>query len=474
MDRSEDRYYVALLALVALVCWIVPLRSSLWIDEAGTYWIAKDGFRDVIPRAVLGTAPTPGYFILPWLAMKLGGTSEIVMRIPSVLAMAGAAWLIYLIGAHLVSSGTGMVAAIVFACMRPVMFAAADARPYALAVLLLSAHIFMLLRWIETGRFRFAALSAIFAALTMYVHIVFAIGFLVPAVWALWSRKNLAGLAAIWAAVAVLCLPLAISSFLYLKKGSHFFAGTPTVDDLLVTIFPTGLIACMIGGLFLAYLMRPIAASWIANKPVTVMLMAWALSAPVLTFAIARFTPNKIFLPRYVLSSAPASALLAACVIRSFQPVFAQRLIAAAVAILAMMGSGLIDRFKHGQEDWRGAMAAVRSTASGTEFPVLVRSGFVEAESAVLDDPKLKDLLFAQLIRYPPAGRVIRLPYELDEPMLDGIVSRELSGSDSFLLAESDNRALESWFRARLASRHPETDDLGWFGNVSVVRFRLH
>jgi hypothetical protein len=60
-------------------------------------------------------------------------------------------------------------------------------------------------------------------------------------------------------------------------------------------------------------------------------------------------------------------------------------------------------RLNHGQHDWRGAIQPIRSMASGTGTPVLVVSRFVEvSDPAQFANPKLKDILFALLVLYPP------------------------------------------------------------------------
>jgi len=52
-----------------------------------------------------------------WLVVGLGGAREIVLRLPSVIAAAGAALLLYRLGTRLVDREAGLLAATAFACV---------------------------------------------------------------------------------------------------------------------------------------------------------------------------------------------------------------------------------------------------------------------------------------------------------------------------------------------------------------------
>jgi hypothetical protein len=123
-------------------------------------------------------------------------------------------------------------------------------------------------------------------------------------------------------------------------------------------------------------------------------------------------------------------------------------------------------------------MAAVRAVAGGTDLPVLVCSRFIEAsDPARLDDPILKEALFAPLLRYPAAGNIVRLPNGFNEASmgyLDGIVENTLRGRDRFLFVNmGEGPPFETWLLGRLAPRHPLVQSLGNFGKVRVVSFQL-
>jgi 4-amino-4-deoxy-L-arabinose transferase-like glycosyltransferase len=471
-----QRFLVRLIAVCAALLWVLPMHSSLWLDETGTFWIAKDRIADAIARAWFWSGQSPFYYLIAWLALRVGGTSEIILRTPSLVCMAGATAILVFAGARLIDRETGLLGALVFVCFEETVFAASDARPYALALLMLMAQMLMLLRWLDRGRFRDAAAYAIFAALTVYAHPLFAVGLVAPALYALWRSSQKLAVAATWIATAVLCLPLAPQLLdFYRNRQSKTFTGTPHANQFFESLTPATAVTSILSGLLLAYLLIPgITVRWPADRPKTMLLTAWAVFTPAVYFALGLFTDIKPFLPRYCLSMAPGLALLAGCAIRSFAPDRARRIMACSLALLAVAAFGVMARFNHGHEDWRGAMQAVRSVAGGTDIPVLVVSRFVEASGpAQLADPKLKDILFSPLTIYPAAGKVVRLPSRVDDAYLEQVVTTVLRNQSSFLMVDLSDSAVAPWLRGRLAPRAPAVQHLGNFGNVDVRLFRL-
>lgn len=469
-------YLARLIAACAALLWVLPMRSSLWLDETGTFWIARDSVADTVARAWSWSGQSPFYYLIAWAAVHVGGKSEIVLRIPSLACMAGATVLLVFVGERLIDRETGLLAALVFVCFEETVFAAADARPYALALLMLVAQMLMLLRWLDKGRFRDAAGYTVFAALTVYAHPLFAVGLVVPALYALWRSSRKLAVAATWAATAVWCLPLAPQLLdFYGHRQTHTIVGRPWLSQFFESLTPATATASILSGLLLARLLIPgVTAHWVADRPKTALLAGWAVFTPAVYFALAILTDVKLFLPRYCLSMAPGLALLAGCAMRSVAPDRARRVIACSLALGAVTAFGIFYKFKHEQQDWRGAMQAVRSVASGTNTPVLVVSRFVEGSgSAQIADAKLTDALFAPLALYPAAGRVVKLPYRIEDKYLDQVVNTVLREKTSFLLVDFSDSKVENWLLGRLAAQQPVVQHLGNFGTVDVKLFRL-
>ena len=224
---------VALAALVRL--WIVPLRFSLSLDEFGTWWASDGGLGEILSRARLFPQSVP-YVAIVWLERALGGSGEISLRLPSLLAAGLAAYVLYRLGAELVDRETGLLAAGIFIGFRPIVFAAGDARPYAFAVLAATGAFWMLVRWLARGRAADAAGYALLATAAVYFQYLFATMFLVHAAYAFRrGRRREPGRAAsarqvscVAAAIAILCAPAAVWVLAIARdRTAHAFAAMP-------------------------------------------------------------------------------------------------------------------------------------------------------------------------------------------------------------------------------------------------------
>ena len=120
------------------------------------------------------------YYLMMWPLAHLFGTSELVMRLPSAIAMAVAAFGVALIGQRLGTWQTGLLAGLVFAALPMTSRYGQEARSYALvtAIAVLSSYLAIRLidepvrRWLVSYAASLAALGAmnIFALLIIPAH----------------------------------------------------------------------------------------------------------------------------------------------------------------------------------------------------------------------------------------------------------------------------------------------------------------
>ena len=164
------------LSLVLALCiarlWVMPLPSSFWVDEMVSAFVIHFG----AAHASLAAAPQVTqtiYYWLPRAAESLFGFSEVVYRVPSLIVLGIALWLIAKLAARLIHPLAGWFA--VFACLalKGFDYQAADARPYALGTCVAAASLLFLVRWMDSARWTDALLFALFAALLWRVHLVF-------------------------------------------------------------------------------------------------------------------------------------------------------------------------------------------------------------------------------------------------------------------------------------------------------------
>lgn len=472
------RFFGILLAFAVLDLWILPIRSSFWLDETATFWVVKDGLANLLHRSMDWAGQSPLYYLTAWLALVTGGRHEWVLRLPSLTALMVAAWLLYKLAARLFDAESARLAVLSFACSGPVAFAASDARPYALGLCLLLATAWLLVRWLDTGRARYAAGSVVLSALTIYAHYLFGPVLVVLGLYAV-SRTLREGKVRLWQlpvvgiASGVLMLPL-VAQFrhFYQDRAIHSFSGTPQFGDLFASVAPPVLAGSLAVGLLLALLISPRRNREPAPPRDSLFLAAgWALVPPLLLFAVSVLSPAKLFVPRYYISCIPGLCLLAGWMARSVAAAPGQRIVGTTVVMAAIMTFG---SSHHRAEDWSGAMRRISAENSG-DLPVWVASGFVEAaDPNALGNPRLREVLFSPQVMYPPVGTLVRLPYRLDAESIQYLehLIPSLEHRDRFVLVVVyEGLAFEPWLRGRLAPLGFRSENLGNFGSVGVFRF---
>jgi hypothetical protein len=197
----------------------------------------------------------------------------------------------------------------------------------------------------------------------------------------------------------------------------------------------------------------------------------WALAPPLLLFAISVLSTTKLFVPRYYISCIPGLCLLAGWMARSLADGSGQRIVATVLVVAAIFSFGTAH---HDTQDWSGAMRKIRSEDTG-DLPVLVASAFVEAaDPKALEDPRLRDVLFAPQQMYPPGGKLIRLPYRLDAESakyFESVLPALEIQNRFVLVVVNEGLAFEPWLRGRLAAQGFRPESLANFGSVGVFRF---
>ncbi len=146
-------------------------ENSLWLDEASSYHLAKQGVTGVVDILwhtwIVHDAPL--FLWLTCLFMKFGD-SEWVLRMPSMLAGVIAIPVLYLLGRELMDRAVGLLAAALLSISVFHIYYSQEARVYALFFLLslLSTYYYLKLLRTETNRDWFY--YGLFTLLLMYSH----------------------------------------------------------------------------------------------------------------------------------------------------------------------------------------------------------------------------------------------------------------------------------------------------------------
>ncbi|MFD0971778.1 glycosyltransferase family 39 protein [Plantactinospora endophytica] len=160
-------------ALLTLVLCAIGLGGpGLWADELATWGITTVSWSELW-RQLDGTDATIGpYYVLIRIWTVVFGDSDVSLRLPSVLAMAGAAAVVGRIGTRLGSHQIGLLAGLTFAILPITTRFGQEARPYALATLAAAVATLLLLRMLERFTLGIALMYGAAVAALGLMHLV--------------------------------------------------------------------------------------------------------------------------------------------------------------------------------------------------------------------------------------------------------------------------------------------------------------
>ncbi|MFD6416805.1 glycosyltransferase family 39 protein [Streptomyces sp. NPDC060194] len=344
---------------------------QLWRDEHATWWAATLSMHDLsVLIRTIDVVFTPYYVAMhAWIAAT--GDSETALRIPAAVAMACSAGLLALLGRRMFVPRVGLIAGLAYAVVPTVTRFGQEIRPYAFAVAAVLLSTVLLCRALDRPTFRVWVGYTVSVPLVGWSHLASLAVLAAHLVIVLTARRDgdrIAGWAYAAAAGLGVCfvLPMALSGS---GQSGQIAWNNPGRRELLD--FPTNLFG-----------------SWEVAAPVMALgllglcfagrralpLAVWVLAPPALTYATA--AQLHLFLPRYLLFTAPAWVLLAAVLIgRLGGPVTgpkalrpgggraAWRALATLLALAAVAGLGLraqpgieaARRHAPSEPDFRGA-----------------------------------------------------------------------------------------------------------------------
>jgi mannosyltransferase len=453
MERDALRKVVLLAVTVMAVAMALRrFGDGLWLDEAGTYWVIRDGWRETYDRALRFQGQSPLYYLIAWFAVHCGGARETVLRLPSALAFAGATAVLHRLARRIFDAETALYAAIFF--VASFGSEASNARPYAIALFFIMSAMLSLVRFVETGALASGVSYAIFAALTVYEHYLCGTIFFVHAIYVLERGFGKAGPTRVVGAVGLaglLLLPL-VGQFLSLlgRSQSLVFVPKPDVIQVLVVLVPPWLPAGIILGAVLGAQKERL--SLVMPGPAADVKFAaiWHVLPILIMWTISTLTPLSLFVARYFIAAAPGLALLAALAVRSFESARTRTLVMAAVGILACTFTATDSRHL----DLRDIANEARSNIPKPATPVFVESGFVESmQLPWFEDQEKRSYLLAPLSLYPLEGDIVGLPQNLKPDgvaYLSSALAQKLPGADTVVVVAPWEDEYPAWFEGRL------------------------
>jgi len=471
-----------------LLAWLPRLRWGFWTDEAGTFWMACKGWRAAMSRTATWPGQSIPYSVLESFFVAAGFWKEPLLRIPSVLASAVAAWHLKRLAELTINRGAGWLAVIPLICAPDMVNFGTSARPYALALAASIASFRYLLEWRESPDRKTAAKYLIASLLTLHFHYLFGFIFVIQAVFLAGCRlfdkgvfakgvfyRRMFGRGKLGRQIsgrtigmglplaAVILLPASLLPLVgVLRSSAHHADGfaravPPAFTQLVQICFPPALLLTTGLGLLLLWISaRNLRWQPAPMQPGSALLLAtWLTLAPVTFFLAARLTGQSIFAARYLLFTLPAFVLFVVWIISGFERQEWRFLILLAIFAGTVLHPGsLLQTFRDSASSWREPLRWIAANSAGDAPPVFVTAGVVDSSWL---DWKTQDAntsgLYAPVTAYPIPNRAIGLPFRFGEPVQEFIRQTDFSaykaGQRFFLLATADS-PLGGWMSIHL------------------------
>ncbi|MGI5197508.1 glycosyltransferase family 39 protein [Streptomyces sp. CA-288835] len=349
-------------------------ERQLWRDEHATWWAATLSFHDLsMLIRTIDVVFTPYYVLMhAWIAVA--GDTPTAMRIPGAVAMAASCGLLALLGRRLFTTQVGILAGLAFAVVPAATRYGQEIRPYAFAVAAVLLSTWLLARALDEPSFKVWVAYTLSVPLIGWSHLASMAVLGAHLVMILIARREgdkIVGWAYAAACTLGLCfvIPMAVSGS---GQSGQIAWNNPVLKDLI--FFPKNLF----GSWEVAVPVMAFGALGLlfAGKR-ALALAVWIVLPPLATYVTAE--QLHLFLPRYLLFTAPAWVLLAAvAVCRLAGPVagakagsgaaarrgFGWVLAAAAVAGIAFQAQPGIRETRvnaAGEPDFRGAARIIEA-----------------------------------------------------------------------------------------------------------------
>lgn len=480
LDRAQYAIYALALA-GSISLWFSAIRAPLWLDETSSFWQISAGFSQIFSRRGQVSAAYP-YIV--WLTTRITGTSEIALRIPSILAMLAAAYLLYRAARELFDRDVALIVTIIFCAHPIVVFASIDARPYAFGALAITAAIFLLVwlqhsdsNWLAAAFGVAAGASVHFQLLFGSVLLVLAVCFLVAKAGDVKTPVRQTTIA--FGAFVLVFLPVipdVLQLFRY-RQTYVFEKTTPGIMELGSTLAPVWSVFIFTGIVLIAVATGKV--DW-RNWPDGWRFLVCAslgLVPILILYGASALTPTNIFVARYRLVAIPGIALWWGWLLSRINSRLLRVLFCVAIVTTAAYRKFSSPDWDEHAYTWKYALELAEKNASPENAPVLICSDFpssdyfpIPAGAAVKDTS-----FFTQLSYYKLSVPVVGLPRSLNnEAMRIGSAFVDEAGQRrERFLALGYRPSLETlrWLR-KMAAPTYEARILGQPDGILVLEFR--
>jgi len=480
--RVESTIY-ALSLLASIAVWFVSLRAPLWLDETFSFWQIKDGVRQILSRR---GSLSPAYAYILWLFTRFTGTSEIGLRVLSILAMLSAVYLLYCASRELFSRDVALITAVLFCAHPLVIFTSIDARPYACAALAINSAIYLLVRLRHSNSIWLAAAFGVATAAIAYFQMVFGVIFPVLAVclFLIIARDIKAG--ARQFGIAFVTFTLAslpnlpdLLHIFHARQMLVFDKSAPKLADLAWTLAPGDLVFILLGVALIAGATRKIDLDTPIDRW-TLLLCASSCLVPIfILYGVTSGTATNVFVERYRLVAVPGIALAWGWILSRIDSRLIRVLFCVAVVSSSAYRYLSSPVSGHHGYTWKYALQLAEQNASVDHAPVLICSDFPNADYVPMPAPAdvKASGLFTPLSYYRLSVPVVGLPRALNEEAMrvgsDFVLQARLRRQRFLALAWGPSYPTMLWLTNISADAY-DVRTLGEQDGVVVLEFTPH
>jgi uncharacterized membrane protein len=386
---------IIVILVFALILRFFNLNQSLWLDEAVQAVTAKESFFYIF-QEIIGDFHPPLYHFLIHFWVRVFGSSEIALRMPSVLFGTGTVWIIYKIINKLTNSKTkniGLIAALFMATAPFHIYYSQEGRMYSMTCFFASLSMFFFIKnnnkEIKEVKRSFV-LWFVSTALLIYSDYFGFLILLAQVIVALF-RKNFKFLTACFF-VLVTYIPWLPMLMKQLQIGIAATAAFPEWGKLInlsffkalpltfikfsigrITIFNKTLYFLVALGLMGVY---GLVSFWATLKIIKAkdyekkgfVILVWLVLPVVIAWAVSLFIPN--YQPFRLLLVLPAFYLLLVFGISTFNNKTVRSILASFVVLVNLCSVSVYYRNSYfHREDWRGVSKYVTDENSAVLLP---------------------------------------------------------------------------------------------------------
>ena len=411
-------YPVSLLASLSI--WLLAVRAPLWVDETLAYWQVSGGFGRIWSRSAQMPSSI-GYLYTLWFARSILGSQEIALKIPSMLAMLGAAYFLFRIARELFGREIAFLTCIFFCTHPDVVFAATDARPYAFALLATNLAIFLFIQWMTRHEMRYAILFGIAAAGILYFHYLF--GAILPAfaIYYLAMRgrsikADIRQLAAVLVTFTLLAAPLMVRVVsLFRTRQTHVVLELAQTVVALKTFAPEKLLIGFLVAVSVAALVRKVKLPGRDCFPAILLCPLLAFIPGAILYGISAATPLHLFISRYCLVAVSGSVLTWGLLTTRIDSRLLRQMFCVGLVAVTVFRSYASPFTRKHELSFKPAFDLVNADVTQDKAPVLMCSAFIESDYEPMPAPASENALLSQASYYRLDVPATLLPFDLND-----------------------------------------------------------